>query len=310
MRIFISYSRHDSDFARTLEVRLSDHGCNVWLDTEKLHLGQLWREEIVQAISDCDSFVILLSTRSIHSENVVKELSLAESSGKKILPVMIEQVDIPDSMRYQLAGLQFVLVDSGQVDQGIAALLAAFPPASDEGKPEAPAEAERPAEAAPLVEAGSWDKTRLLAQLTLEIGPVATLLLESLPDPLQARDRAALQTLFQDQNLDLSLLATALDRAWISADANRNDGRSPGLPDEASLVEWFRLQVGPIADVIWDASLRQALRQAPQRARDRLKQLGVAPEVVEELLSRCNRNTDTPPPAPQPSAADPSSSAP
>jgi hypothetical protein len=310
MRIFISYSRHDSDFARILEVRLSNHGCNVWLDTEKLHLGQLWREEIVQAISGCDSFVILLSTRSIHSENVVKELSLAEISGKRILPVMIEQVDIPDSMRYQLAGLQFVLVDSGQIDQGIAALLAAFPPASAEGKPEAPAEAERPAEAAPLVEAGSWDKTRLLAQLTLEIGPVATLFLESMPDPLQARDRAALQTLFQDQNLDLSLLATALDRAWISADADRNDGRPPGLPDEASLVEWFRLQVGPIADVIWDASLRQAVRQAPQRARDRLEQLGVAPEVVEELISRCNRNTDPPPPAPQPSAAHPSSSAP
>jgi hypothetical protein len=298
MRIFISYSRHDSDFARTLEIRLSHHGCNVWLDTDKLRLGQLWREEIVEAISACDFFIILLSARSIRSENVVRELSLAESSGKQILPVMIEQVDIPATMKYQLAGLQFVLVDSGQIDQGIAALLAAFPPASAEGKPKESAEAERPTEAAPIAEAGSWDKTRLVAHLTLQIGPIAILLLESLPDPLQSRDRVVLQTLFQDHSLDLTLLTTALDHAQISADSDQNDGRSPGLPDERSLVEWLRLQVGPIAEVIWDPSLRQALRHAPAQARDKLERLGVDPGVVEELLSRCNRNNGTSPPAP------------
>ncbi|MEB3317636.1 MAG: toll/interleukin-1 receptor domain-containing protein [Cyanobacteriota bacterium] len=312
MRIFISYSRHNSDFAKILEMRLSQHGCTVWLDTEKLRLGQFWREEIVQAIAACDYFVILLSTRSIRSENVVKELSLAEGSSKRILPVMIEQVDIPDTMKYQLAGLQFVVVDSEQVDQGIAALLAALPTVAARGKPQVPAESTSPAEAAPSAEA--WDKTRLQEQLTLNIGPIARLLLESLPDPLRARERAELQTLFRDQNLDLNLLATALDRSRLSADASQNHGRSPALPDEASLVEWLRLQVGPIASVIWDTSLRQALRQAPQRARDRLEQLGVAPEVVEELLSRCNgdlNNSPTShPPAVPPCAAGPAAAQP
>jgi hypothetical protein len=39
---------------------------------------------------------------------VRKELDLAESARRQIVPVMLEAVDIPDTMKYQLAGVHYV----------------------------------------------------------------------------------------------------------------------------------------------------------------------------------------------------------
>lgn len=273
-QIFISYSRRDAAFALGLQARLSEHGWGVWLDTEKLQTGQRWREEIVHAIGRCDYFVLILSSASIQSDNVVKELSLAESSAKAILPLMIEQVDIPPSMKYQLAGLQFVSAGSGgrrdgsesRIEPCLEALLQRLP---------APSVPLQPPPPAPMA-AGRWDKGKLLERLLLTIGPIARLFLEARPDPLQASDRVALEAVFRRHNLDGALLAQALAEAELA----------PANVVDPALGAWFRLQVGPIADLVWDEALLDALRQAPLQAGARLERIGVDPAVVRDLLNR------------------------
>lgn len=269
VRIFISYSRRDAAFALGLQARLNDQGWGAWLDSEKLQTGQHWREEIVQAIAGCDYFVLVLSSKSIQSENVVKELSLAESSSKPILPLMIEPVEIPDSMKYQLAGLQFVSLDCPALDDGLETLIQPFFQALIEALP-------HPAPTPAPQGTGRWDKGKVLARLLLAIGPMAQLWLEARPDPLLDSDRVALEGLFRRHNLDGTLLAEALAEAQLP----------PGADLDPSLAEWFRLQVGPIADLVWDGGLEEALRQAPLQAGARLERIGVDPAVVQELLNR------------------------
>ncbi|MFM8661786.1 MAG: toll/interleukin-1 receptor domain-containing protein [Cyanobium sp.] len=269
VRIFISYSRQDAAFALGLQARLNDQGWGAWLDSEKLETGQHWREEIVKAIAGCDYFVLVLSSKSIQSENVVKELSLAESSSKPILPLMIEPVEIPDSMKYQLAGLQFVSLDCRALDDGLETLIEPFFQALIEALP-------HPAPTPAPQGTGRWDKGKVLARLLLAIGPMAQLWLEARPDPLLDSDRVALEGLFRRHNLDGTLLAEALAEAQLP----------PGADLDPSLAEWFRLQVGPIADLVWDGGLEEALRQAPLQARARLERIGVDPAVVQELLNR------------------------
>ncbi|MFN9569057.1 MAG: TIR domain-containing protein [Cyanobacteriota bacterium] len=113
-RIFISYSHSDSAFVRWLREELRNRGYDVWFDSNAIQIGQIWREEIVQGIEESDYFMVIISSRSIQSANVVKELSLAESFGKIILPIMIEDVSIPAKMKYQLAGVQFIVLDSNR----------------------------------------------------------------------------------------------------------------------------------------------------------------------------------------------------
>lgn len=269
VRIFISYSRQDAAFALGLQARLNDQGWGAWLDSEKLETGQHWREEIVQAIAGCDYFVLVLSSKSIQSENVVKELSLAESSSKPILPLMIEPVEIPDSMKYQLAGLQFVSLDCRALDDGLETLIEPFFQALIEALP-------HPAPTPAPQGTGRWDKGKVLARLLLAIGPMAQLWLEARPDPLLDSDRVALEGLFRRHNLDGTLLAEALAEAQLP----------PGADLDPSLAEWFRLQVGPIADLVWEGGLEEALRQAPLQAGARLERIGVDPAVVQELLNR------------------------
>ncbi|MBI3741851.1 MAG: SUMF1/EgtB/PvdO family nonheme iron enzyme, partial [Chloroflexi bacterium] len=78
------------------------------------------------AIETCKVFLVVLSPSSTVSDNVIKELSIAESSRKKILPVLFQPVDIPRAMTYQLAGLQYQTFDRGDYAVNFSRLLEAI----------------------------------------------------------------------------------------------------------------------------------------------------------------------------------------
>ena len=50
-KVFISYSRNDSEQALTLAERLRAGGASVWLDTAALTASETWSAEIVTAIN-------------------------------------------------------------------------------------------------------------------------------------------------------------------------------------------------------------------------------------------------------------------
>ena len=71
-----------------------------------IHGATMWTEEIVEAIHGCTLFILAISSHSTGSKNVVKELALASEREKKILPLYLEESQIPKNMEYQLAGIQ------------------------------------------------------------------------------------------------------------------------------------------------------------------------------------------------------------
>ena len=106
--IFISYSRKDRAKVSSLVSTLRSSGASVWVDESAIDGATLWSQEIVGAIRKCKVFLLALSSNSSLSKNVVKEVALASESGKKILPVMLEDTEVPESMAYPLAGIQRV----------------------------------------------------------------------------------------------------------------------------------------------------------------------------------------------------------
>jgi hypothetical protein len=105
--IFISYSRRDTDTVNRFVAELTGAGLQVWIDRDDIKVGNTWRVQIVEAIDTCDAFVLILSRNSAVSDNVRKEIDLAQDSGKKIFVLMLDKITIPAELRYQLAGLQF-----------------------------------------------------------------------------------------------------------------------------------------------------------------------------------------------------------
>ncbi len=76
--IFISYSRQDQDLADKIIRVLAKTGAKVWIDREGIAGGVKWRREIVEAIDVSDALLLALSPNFVKSDNVRRELDLAE----------------------------------------------------------------------------------------------------------------------------------------------------------------------------------------------------------------------------------------
>jgi formylglycine-generating enzyme required for sulfatase activity len=126
-QIFFSYTRKDHEFVDQLVDDLEARGVDVWIDRGDIIAGETgWRQQIVEAIKSCSVFFIVLSPNSSASNNVYRELTLAERHNKTIIPIFYQITEIPDSMADQLAGLQELYFYLGEYDENFQDLLRAL----------------------------------------------------------------------------------------------------------------------------------------------------------------------------------------
>lgn len=106
--VFISYSRRDLEFVTQLHQYLNQQEISAWFDQSSIEAGDQWRESIVNGIMECKLFLLVISPDSAASNNVRKEIDLAEHHKKPILPIMWRSTEFPPSIQYQLAGIQYL----------------------------------------------------------------------------------------------------------------------------------------------------------------------------------------------------------
>ena len=124
--VFISYAAKDRTRVLDLVERLRAAGVSVWIDQMGIEGATMWSQEIVAAIRSCKVLILAISENSADSENVVKEVALASEGRKRILPVYIKQAEIPESMAYQLAGIQRIEFFEGREDAALQAVIRAL----------------------------------------------------------------------------------------------------------------------------------------------------------------------------------------
>ena len=115
--IFISYARADRDRVLPLVERLREAGVTYWLDEGNIQGATLWGKEIVEAIRNAKVLVLFATEASFESKNVAKEVAIASEWEKPILPVYLERVKVPDTLHYQLAGIQHVELFAEQEEE-------------------------------------------------------------------------------------------------------------------------------------------------------------------------------------------------
>ena len=124
--VFISYASKDRERILDLVDRLDAAGVSVWIDQMSIEGATMWSQEIVAAIRNCKVLILAISENSADSENVVKEVALASEGRKRILPVYLGQAEIPESMAYQLAGIQRVEFYEGREEVALQAVIRAL----------------------------------------------------------------------------------------------------------------------------------------------------------------------------------------
>ncbi|MFF0967196.1 TIR domain-containing protein [Streptomyces sp. NPDC003703] len=100
-KVFLSYSRKDSDWARRLSARLEGRLGELWVDWRAIHPSEQWRESISEAIRTSDALVVLLSRGALASKYCLDECRQAIEQRKRILPVVID----PDLERGSTSGI-------------------------------------------------------------------------------------------------------------------------------------------------------------------------------------------------------------
>ena len=97
-KIFISYSHKDRETCNKIDSFIGKHdGFDVWFD-RGLTPGEVFRKKIVEVIRDSGYFIILLSESSVQSDWVIDEVEYAKRLHKKILPIWLENVQLPDEL--------------------------------------------------------------------------------------------------------------------------------------------------------------------------------------------------------------------
>ncbi|MBA3871183.1 MAG: PD40 domain-containing protein [Anaerolineae bacterium] len=109
--IFISYAHKERAVVEALYKPLARVYQNVWFDRE-LTGGDVWWERIVKQIQDSDIFLIVLSDLWIRSDWSKREYDEAVLLGKKLLPIRIEDIKLPQF----LDKLQYVDVLNGELN--------------------------------------------------------------------------------------------------------------------------------------------------------------------------------------------------
>ena len=92
---FLSYSRSDEAVALRFATDLRDRGVAMWVDQFDIRPSEHWDRAIERAVHQCRGLVVILSPRSVESDNVADEISFAIDHQKSVLPVMIERCRPP-----------------------------------------------------------------------------------------------------------------------------------------------------------------------------------------------------------------------
>ncbi len=108
--VFLSYNRFNNEMSKDVQTVLEDRGVFVWRAPKDVPGGCDYFPHEMQAIGECDLFLILLSRTAQESAEVRKEFEKALELKKNIFPVWIEETsdsDINPYYREKLAKYQY-----------------------------------------------------------------------------------------------------------------------------------------------------------------------------------------------------------
>ncbi len=107
--VFLSYRRSDQELARSLVQAMTAQGLDVWWD-QRIEGGEDWREAIVEGLTNSDALVILFSEDCNASKQLKKELAIADTLDKEVIPILIEDTKPKGHYLYELAARNWLQI--------------------------------------------------------------------------------------------------------------------------------------------------------------------------------------------------------
>ena len=106
-KVFLSHSSQDKNFVRLFASKLAEENIPYWLDESEILVGESLIEKIGSGIYETDCIIAFISSSSVKSNWVRKELQLAmtreiEENQLRVIPIIIDDCEIPTYLRDKL----------------------------------------------------------------------------------------------------------------------------------------------------------------------------------------------------------------
>jgi hypothetical protein len=95
---FVSYSRDDGPFAAELAKRLQSVGWSVWRDVHSLRAEDRWPRRLGDAVTACETFVLIWSAHAARSDFVELEWTIAVAAKRQICTLWLDGQSLPATL--------------------------------------------------------------------------------------------------------------------------------------------------------------------------------------------------------------------
>jgi len=116
-KVFVSYASSDESVAMRLVGALEAKRLDCWISCRDVSKGGKYPGEIVKEIRESRAVVVLLSQAAFGSQNVLKEMSLANENRVMLIPIRLGADPVPDDFNYFLTLSQWIKVSGDSVGE-------------------------------------------------------------------------------------------------------------------------------------------------------------------------------------------------
>lgn len=125
--LFISYSRKNKRIVNKVVSQLKEAGFSVWIDTSGIESGEQFKHKIVDAIEGCEVFLYFASKESNCSPWTAKEIGIATSLKKRIIPIRLDNSPFNKEVLFDIVNINYIdLSDIKSRSNNIAILISSL----------------------------------------------------------------------------------------------------------------------------------------------------------------------------------------
>lgn len=106
--VFISYSTKNKNVADAIVADFEQNGIKCWYAPRDILPGQEWVSAIKEGLGEAKVFVLIYTSESNDSRQVMNEVALAFNAGKTIVPFRLTEGEMSDELEYYLTRVHWL----------------------------------------------------------------------------------------------------------------------------------------------------------------------------------------------------------
>jgi hypothetical protein len=114
--IFLSYHKRDNEFVQKFKKSLEDSGVSVWLDSSHIRVADKLKDKIYRAIDHASYVIPVISTKSLNSDWLEREVNYAKELNKTMIPLRLDGIEHGVLQRLNMFGDVFEDIVSVEVE--------------------------------------------------------------------------------------------------------------------------------------------------------------------------------------------------